>query len=185
MVKYNKIRSGGYAPRCIRFRVHLRKFFECCVRPTEAYWWKQSFSFIDMPLWTPLMSLVVTSWPLACTGLPGLQWEHIISEWVQIFQNSWLEKYCAHACILLGRYMVRTAHDKWQSPKTDFRTELKFTFLESKPDPLLLLLHIYLPFTRHEETPSARVLCLVYNFSILATPQHKRQCKVSIQNVWS
>ena len=121
-------------------------------------------------------------------GMHRFAWSTVgtyFSEWVQIFQNSWLEKYCAHTCILLGRYVVRTAHDKWQSPKTDFRTELKFTFLESKPDPLLLLLHIFLPFTRHEETPSARVLCLVYNFSILATPQHKRQCKVSIQNVWS
>ena len=119
-------------------------------------------------------------------GMHRFAWSTVgtyFSEWVQIFQNSWLEKYCAHTCILLGRYVVRTAHDKWQSPKTDFRTELKFTFLESKPDPLLLLLHIFLPFTRHEETPSARVLCLVYNFSILATPQHKRQCKVSIQNV--
>ena len=119
-------------------------------------------------------------------GMHRFAWSTVgtyFSEWVQIFQNSWLEKYCAHTCILLGRYVVRTAHDKWQSPKTDFRTELKFTFLESKPDPLLLLLHIYLPFTRHEETPSARMLCLVYNFSILAMPQHKRQCKVSIQNV--
>ena len=117
-------------------------------------------------------------------GMHRFAWSTVgtycFSEWVQIFQNSWLEKYCAHACILLGKYVVRTAHDKWQSPKTDFRTELKSTFLERKPDPLRLLLHI---FTRHEETPSARVLCLVYNFSILATPQHKRQCKVSIQNV--
>ena len=72
-------------------------------------------------------------------GMHRFAWSTVgtyFSEWVQIFQNSWLEKYCAHTCILLGRYVVRTAHDKWQSPKTDFRTELKFTFLESKPDPL-------------------------------------------------
>ena len=57
----------------------------------KAYWWKTVIQFLDMPLWTPLMSLVVTSWPLTCTDLPWCGWSTLgtnSSEWVQIFQEN-------------------------------------------------------------------------------------------------
>ena len=44
-----------------------------------------------MPLWTPLMSLVITSWLLTCTDLPWCGWSTVgtnFSEWVQIFQKN-------------------------------------------------------------------------------------------------
>ena len=87
-LKYNVQASFPAEPHAVFVSAYIcSNFFECCVRPTEAYWWKQSFSFLDMPLWTPLMSLVVTSRPLACTGLPALQWEHIFQSGSKYFRK--------------------------------------------------------------------------------------------------
>ena len=53
----------------------LRNFCKHCIRPTDELKHtdgNQLFSFLDRPLWTSLMSTVVTSWPLTCTDL--LSW---------------------------------------------------------------------------------------------------------------
>ena len=58
-------------------------FCECCVR---LYWWKPVTQFSEYALWTPITSLVVTSWLLTCTDLPWCGWSIVgtnFLEWVQ------------------------------------------------------------------------------------------------------
>ena len=54
-----------YAAYIVRFLWTLHK-------ATEAYWWKPVIQ--NMPLWTSLMSLVVSSRPLTCTDLSSCGW---------------------------------------------------------------------------------------------------------------
>jgi len=77
---------------CFRVISYIAQLFLWTLR--KANWHtdeNQSLSFLNMPLWAPLMSLVVTSWPLTSTDLTGCGWSTVgtnFSEWVQIFQKN-------------------------------------------------------------------------------------------------
>ena len=63
---------------------------EHCVRSTRGILMDQN-QVIQFPLWTPLIPLVVTSWPLICTDLPSCGWSRAgrkFSEGIQIFQKN-------------------------------------------------------------------------------------------------